>query len=76
MERSIPLEKKGFVSWEGPLAVEEFLFLKKGHAAVGLVLVSETSKAACSTFPVVLQYVSGTGSRAGCNGAPSKWGPS
>lgn len=54
MERSIPLEKKGFVSWEGPLAVEEFLFLKKVHAAVGLVLVSETSKGACSTFPVVL----------------------
>lgn len=37
-----------------PLAVEEFLFLKKDHAAVGLVLVSETSKGACSTFPVVL----------------------
>ena len=43
---------------EGPLAVEELLFLKKGGVAVGLGLVAETSKAACSTSPVVLWYVS------------------
>lgn len=39
---------------DGPLPIEEFLFLRKGHAAIGLALISETSKAACSTFPVVL----------------------
>lgn len=61
---------------DGPLPVEEFLFLKKGHAAIGLALISETTKAACSPFPVVLWYVSGTGSRASLNGAPNKWRPS
>lgn len=56
----------------GPLAIEELPFLKKAGAAVGLGLVAETSKAACSALPVVVWYVSHSGSRAGFNRAPNK----
>lgn len=38
---------------DGSLPVEEFLFLKEVLVAIGLALVSDTSKAACSTFPVI-----------------------
>lgn len=57
MERSIPLEKEGFYvekaerGWSS--ICRRISFLEKGHLAIGLALISETSKAACSTFLVV-----------------------
>lgn len=61
---------------EGLLAAEELPFLKKDGVATGPGLVAQTSKAGCSTLPVVPWYVSGTRSRAGFNRAPNKgaWG--
>lgn len=58
MERSIPLEKEGLYlakserRWSS--TCRRVSFPEKGHVAIGLALVSETSKAAGSTFPVVL----------------------